>query len=68
MDLSMLNYMSKKETGKELMFYRKHNDLRTVAKLMDFKWEDKPVGMVAHDPLHDCCYQALAVQKLMREG
>lgn len=68
MDVSMLNYMSRKETGKDLFFYRKFNDLRTVTKLMEFKWDEKPVGMVAHDPLHDCVAQALAVQKLMREG
>ena len=68
MDVSMLGYMSKKETGKDLFFYRKFNDLRTVTKLMEFKWDDKPKGMVAHDPLHDCAFQALAVQKLMREG
>lgn len=67
MDVSMLNYMSRKETGKDLFFYRKFNDLRTVTKLMEFKWDERPVGMVAHDPLHDCVFQALAVQKLMRE-
>jgi hypothetical protein len=67
MDVAMLNYMSKRETDKELFFYRKYNDLRTVAKLMEFKWDDKPAGMVAHDPLHDCVFQALAVQKLMRD-
>ena len=65
MDFGMLEYGSRKETGKPLFFYRKWNDLRTLTKLMDFKWGDKPAGMVAHDPVHDCAWQALAVQKLM---
>lgn len=67
MDVSMLTHMSAEETGNELFFYRKHNDLRTVTKLMEFVWDEKPKAMVAHDPLHDCVYQALAVQKLMRD-
>ena len=67
MDLAMLNYHSMRETGKELVFYRKHNDLRTVAKLMEFKWDERPKEMIKHDPVHDCVYQALAVQRLMRD-
>jgi hypothetical protein len=67
MDWAMLNYMSQKELGEELAFYRKHTDLRTLTKLMEFKWGEQPAGMVAHDPLHDCAYQAMAVQQLMGE-
>jgi len=66
MDRDLLNYMSHKELGSDLFFYRKYCDLRTLTKLMEFTWDEKPKGMVKHNPLHDCVYQALAVQKLMR--
>lgn len=66
MDMAMLNYMSQRELGKELILYRKHSDLRTLIKHMEFEWDSSPEGFIKHDPLHDCIVQALAIQKLMR--
>jgi len=45
--------------------YRDHMDLRTLVKATNYQWPTQPEGFVAHNALHDACFQAYCAQRIL---
>ena len=66
MDISMVNWLMD-EAGTGDIFYRRHSDMRTIAKHWGQDWPTKPNGFIAHDPMHDAAYQAYVLQRIFND-
>lgn len=65
LDPSMINGTANRlRIDSEIIPYKKHRDLRTIADFPDFKWPDRPEGFVGHHSLHDAAYQTVILNSI----